>query len=308
MKIAHFPERVAWMVLLLVAGVQFPLWAATPVSVGDAQEVTIAVTGDIVAGTACKEVSDAILADKRVKAVILVGDTCNMATTPLEKYEAIYKGTYDRFMERIYPCPGNHDQQSSPPFSGYIAFWKEKAHAPELYYSFDLGGWHFVSLDSVTYCGGKEAAAKQLEWLKKDLAAKPGVPVVAFWHYPFVATARHYGEKKMKPVWEALYAHGPALVFCGHNHVYERFDPIDSEANNVAPQKGITEFEIGPGGAYATKEQIADALPRPVIFHGGAQHVGFFTLSPDGRYRFTVSSVGKGGKLAEVDSGVGKIK
>ena len=281
----------------------------SPAAAGSTSSVMVAITGDIAGKSTCKAVSDAILAEASVKAVLLVGDTCNMTPAPLDKYEETYKDTFDRFKDRLYPAPGNHDKLSSPPFSAYSAFWKAAAHAPEKYYSFELGGWHVVSLDSVTFNDDKAAAAKQLEWLKKDLAAHPAAPVIAYWHYPFFSSAKHCGDHHMKPLWTAIYEHGPALVFAGHNHVYERFEPMDPEGQKSPPTKGIQEFVIGPGGANPTKAQKADAKPPlPAVFHGDAQHVGFFTLSPDGQYRFVIKAIAKDGKTVEVDSGSGSLK
>ena len=272
-----------------------------------AESITIAVTGDIYAPDA-KVVSDAILAQQPLEAVLLVGDTCNGKTSPLEKFKEIHGGTYARFFKLTFPCPGNHDKLSKPAFSGYQAYWGERAHAPEQYYSFDLGGWHIVSLDSVSFHDAKDAA-KQLAWLKGDLAKHPKQPVIAYWHYPFFSRAKHCGDEKMKPLWEALEAHGPALVFCGHNHVYERFPALDAEGKPSDAAKGVHEFVIGPGGAAPIKEQKEDAKgPASAFFHGGAQHVGFFTLQPDGAYAFTIKSVAKDGATAKVEAGQGKLQ
>lgn len=272
-----------------------------------AEGVTIAVTGDIYTPDA-KVVSDAILAQKPLDAVLLVGDTCNGPKSPLEKFKEVYRGTYDRFQSLICPCPGNHDSYSTPPFSGYRAFWGQAAHAPEQYYSFELGGWHIVSLDSVTFRDGKDAAQKQLAWLKQDLAAHPKQPVIAYWHYPYFSRSKHLGDPKMKPLWQAIEAHGPALLFCGHNHVYERFPSLDAEGNAVADSKGIQEFVVGPGGAGPVKNQDPKATgPATAFFHGGAQHVGFFTLQPDGAFAYTIKSVSKQGETAVVDQGKGSL-
>jgi hypothetical protein len=272
-----------------------------------AEGVTIAVTGDIYTPEA-KVVSDVILAQKPLDAVLLVGDTCNGKTSPLEKYKEVHKGTYDRFMALIRPAPGNHDKLSTPPFSGYTAFWGRAAHAPELYYSFELGGWHIISLDSVSFHDTKVNGPKQLAWLKADLAAHPKTPVIAYWHYPYFSRAKHLGDPQMKSVWQALEAHGPALVFCGHNHVYERFPPLDAEGAKVAEAKGVQEFVIGPGGASPIKAEAPDAPgPASAVFHGGAQHVGFFVLQPGGAFAFKVKSVSKTGETAVVDQGQGKL-
>jgi len=269
--------------------------------------VTLALTADIFP-TDAKAISDVILEYPSLSAVLLAGDTDNATPTPLESYRKLYKDTYDRFLDRIYPCPGNHDRHSTPPFSAYCKFWGQAAHAPGMYYSFDLGGWHIVSLDSVTFAKDEAQAGAQLKWLKADLAAKPKAPTLVYWHYPLFSNASHCGTPKMKPLWEAIYDHGPAIVFNGHNHVYERFAPMDPEGRAVPETKGIQEFVICAAGANPVDKQSAKAKgPASAKFHGGAHHVGFFTLHADGGYVYSVESI-TGKKVREVvDQGAGNL-
>ncbi|MCX7886331.1 MAG: metallophosphoesterase [Verrucomicrobiae bacterium] len=293
-------RRTALLALALLLGLRLLTHAATP--------TTIAVTGDIHTPD-MKVVSDVILAHKPLDAVLLVGDTINGKTATLEDYLKIHKGTYDRFKSITFPCPGNHDNRPDSGFKGYCTYWGKIAHPPHLYYSFDLGGWHIISLNSVTFREGKEAASRQLSWLKADLEANRGKPIIAYWHYPYFSRAKHCGDTRMRPLWEALLAHGPALVFCGHNHVYERFPPLDADGNTVQPSAGIQQFVICPGGAKPTEKQKPDATgPLPLVFHAGTHHVGFFVLRPDGWYQFTIKSVDSEGKTAVVDEGSGKVR
>jgi|GEM_PF-4881111 len=301
MQSIHLTRRRALLVLCsLVLSLRLVAVAA--------ENATIAVTGDIYTPDV-KVVSDVILEQKPLDAVLLVGDTCNAKITPLEEYKKTYKGTFDRFLSIVFPSPGNHDEHTKPSFSGYCAFWGKAAHVPRLYYSFDLGGWHIISLNSVSFRDGKEDARKQLQWLKSDLAAHPQTPVIAYWHYPYFSRAKHCGDPKMKPLWQALETHGPALVFSGHNHVYERFPALDAEGNPSDAGRGVQQFVIGSGGAKPVDSEKKDAKgPSSQVFHGGTQHVGFFALRPDGSYAFTIKSVAKDGKTAVVDQGKGKLK
>ena len=299
-----------------------------PAAGTDTQGVTIAVTGDITRDA--KPVSDMILAHSNVSAVLLVGDTINTGHAPLEEYQRTYQGTYGRFLSKIFPCPGNHDALSEPPFIGYITFWGKAAHAPEMYYSFDLGRWHIISLDSQTFAKGGDAAAVQLEWLKADLAASSNVPVLTYWHHPFFSRAvsrrplkpenagappkkpskaRRYGSALMKPFWDAIYAHGSALVMNGHDHLYQRYDPLDPEGNRVDETRGIQEFVIGPGGGGGILKEESDNAsgPVPAKFHVGTAHVGFFTLQADGAYSYVIKSLTREGVTGVVDTGSGNL-
>jgi len=320
-RITHdlFFRLFAWTIALLAIGVMSAV-AAT-------NSVTIAVTGDInPAGV--KVVSDAIFARPEVAAVLLAGDTHNGNATPLEAYQTLYKGTYDRFLEKIYPCPGNHDEHSKPPFSGYCAFWGKAAHAPEMYYSFDLGGWHFICLDSVTFANGSDAnsdrakgkrakekagnakedrekAAAQLAWLKSDLAANPNKPIFVQWHYPFFSSGKLVQQYNVKPFWDALYVHGPAIVLNGHHHKYERYAPMTPDGQVVAETKGIQQFIISPGGMKSSTQK--NPKVPSLQFHSGMNHVGYFTLYPDGGYCFTIDSIDSSGKTAVIDTGCGNL-
>ena len=281
---------------------------AAPVTISAADKgVTVAVTGDVFTPDV-QVVSDAILANPAVSAVLLAGDTANAKSTPIESYRKVYQGTFDRFISKIYPCPGNHDKLSEPAFSGYNEFWGKAARAPEMYYSFDLGGWHIVSLDSVTFVDGGAKADAQLEWLKKDLAANPKAPTLVYWHYPFFSNAKHRGQPKMKPFWDVLYAHGPAIVINGHNHVYERFAPMDPDGKKVPETQGIQEFVVCPGGAKPIDSESEEAKgPQSEKFQGGTQHVGFFTLFADGGFAYTIQSINGNGATEVVDKGNGNL-
>lgn len=268
--------------------------------------VTIAVTGDVYTPGA-KIISDAILNRPSVAAVLLAGDTCNAPRTPLSSYKALYEGTFDRFMTKIYPCPGNHDAYNSPAFSAYGNFWGSAAHMPQMYYSFDLGGWHIISLDSVNFVKGGKSAEAQMQWLKNDLAAKPQMPVLAFWHYPLFSNAKHRGNPKVKPYWEALYAHGPALIINGHNHVYERFGPLDPEGQAVPETKGLQEFSVSPGGASPVSSDGKPKGPPSQKFHGKAYHLGFFTLNANGGFRYFIQAYSTKGVMQIIEEGVGNL-
>lgn len=290
--------------LLLVCLV---VWFLRVVAVA-ATSVTIAVTGDVHTPDA-KMVADVIRARQPLDAVLLTGDTYNGQTATLPKYQEIYRGSYDRFLSIIFPSPGNHDQRAEPPFSGYQAFWGAAAHPPTMYYSFNRGGWHIISLDSVSFRGEAPATSQQLAWLKTDLAANAKKPVIAYWHYPYFSRAKHGGTPAMKPFWQALEAHGAALVFSGHNHAYERFPPLDAEGRPADPARGVQQFVISPGGATPAQPEKENANgPAPAVSHGGTQHVGFFVLHPDGGYSFTIESVDKSRPTAIVDQGEGKLQ
>jgi 3',5'-cyclic AMP phosphodiesterase CpdA len=156
-----------------------------------------------------------------------------------------YAPTWGRFKDRTWPTPGNHEYYT-PGAVPYFAYFG--ARAGNGHYSFDLGGWHLVSLDS-NLAAPQHAA--QLEWLRQDLAHHPARCTLAYWHHPLYSSGGHGSIPKMRDVWEVLWRAGAEIVLSGHDHDYERFAPQDADARPDA-QRGIREFVVGTGGAYPT--------------------------------------------------------
>jgi acid phosphatase type 7 len=144
---------------------------------------------------------------------------------------------------------GNHDYETAGA-SGYFGYFGAAAGDPlQGYYSYDLGGWHIISLNSMCEeMGGCGPDSPMVVWLKQDLAAHPVACTLAYFHHPLFSSGSENGnDPKMKPSWDALYAAGAEVILNGHDHDYERFAPQTSEG--VAdPAQGIKEFVVGTGG------------------------------------------------------------
>ena len=107
------------------------------------------------------------------------------------------------------------------------------------WYSYDLGAWHIVVLNSnCSSVGGCGGGSPQLAWLKADLAAHPTTCTLAYWHHALYSAGRHGDDAVTEPLWQALAGAGADLVLQGHDHDYERVAPID----------GIRSFVVGTGG------------------------------------------------------------
>jgi len=117
------------------------------------------------------------------------------------------------------------------------------------YYSYDLGEWHIIVLNSeCADVGGCNAGSAEELWLRQDLKAHPAACTLAYWHKPlFSSGAAHGDDPEVKPLWDALYAANADVVIGGHDHHYERFAPQDP-SGNPDPQRGIREFVVGTGG------------------------------------------------------------
>lgn len=166
-----------------------------------------------------------------------------------ENFAECYTPTWGRFKDRTRPAPGNHEYHSDGA-SGYARYFGAAAGDPtKAYYSYDLGTWHVIALNSeCAEVGGCDAASPQGQWLKQDLEQHKNGCIVTYFHKPlFSSGGSHGNDPLMKPLWDALYHAGADVVMNGHDHNYERFAPQDPEGKSD-PEHGIREFVVGSGG------------------------------------------------------------
>ena len=194
------------------------------------------------AGTA--DLVAALLATDPASAVLTLGDHTYPKGAPGE-FASCYQPTWGRFKERTWPTPGNHEYQT-PGAAPYFAYFGARAGVG--YYSLELGSWHVISLNSQI---GGAAAEAQLAWLKDDLARHPARCTLAYWHVPLYSSGGHRPDRRMRAAWQLLVDAGAELVLSGHDHDYERFAPQDADGN-VDHSRGMRQFVVGTGGAYAT--------------------------------------------------------
>ena len=162
---------------------------------------------------------------------------------------ACYDKTWGRAKSRTRPAPGNHEFHSSGA-SPYFDYFGKAAGDPKAgYYSYELGKWHVIVLNSECLpVGGCEAGSPQDKWLRADLAAHPAACTLAYWHKPlFSSGGAHGNDLAVKPLFQALYEANADVVVNGHDHDYERFAPQDPEGSPDA-KRGIREFVAGTGG------------------------------------------------------------
>jgi acid phosphatase type 7 len=219
-------------------------------------ETVIGAVGDLVCDaetatsqTDCRqvEVSDAIVADKSIRALLLLGDL-QYDTGELSGFTTGYEKTYGRLNNIAIPTPGNHEYGTENA-AGYFTYFGAKVH-PETsgYYSTDLSAsWHVVVLNSnCDFIGGCGKQSAQMKWLEADLAANKRPCTIAIWHHPLFTSAERGPNTFMRPLWDALDAAKVDLVLAGHEHQYERFAP--QRGDGSAASNGIRQFVVGTGG------------------------------------------------------------
>ena len=204
-------------------------------------------------GWAChmRHTSDLLL-HPALDAVLALGDT-QYEEGELADFEESYHPTWGRVKAITRPAVGNHEY-GTPGAAGYYSYYGAAAGDPSTgYYSFDLGSWHVVVVNSVcTEVGGCHAGSPQELWLREDLAAHPAPCTLAYFHHPLFASGYSFGNiTRMRAIWDALYAAGADVVLAGHEHTYERFGPQRPDGT-ADPQRGLREFVVGTGGKSVT--------------------------------------------------------
>jgi hypothetical protein len=180
-----------------------------------------------------------------------------------EDFEECYDPAWGRFKDRTRPSPGNHEYETENA-EGYFGYFGRDAGDPDRgYYSYDLGDWHLLALNSnCEEVGGCDASSAQVRWLKADLAAnKDKTCTLAYMHHPRFSSGEMNGNTyEVRPLWEALYEAGADVVLSAHEHNYERFAPQTS-GGRENPERGIREFVVGTGGRghYPIVEPIANS-------------------------------------------------
>jgi hypothetical protein len=168
-------------------------------------------------------------------------------------FKNCYDPTWGRFKDRTKPTPGNHEY-AEPTAAAYFNYWGTQAGpAGKGYYSFELGDWHIVVMN--TNCdarglGGCGEGSPQEVWLKADLAKRPNACILAFGHHALFSSGvfkKHAMHPELKPLWEDLYAAHADLVLAGHEHSYERFAKQNPDGK-ADPANGIREIVVGTGG------------------------------------------------------------
>ncbi len=202
----------------------------------------------------CRQGSTAgLLADRDLAAVLPLGDLQYEDGT-LAQFEASYEPSWGELKEITRPVPGNHEYDT-PGAAGYFDYFNGVGVADGAanrrgrgYYSFDVGDWHLIALNSnCTAVGGCKEGRPQNDWLEADLTANPATCVLAYWHHPrFSSGAEHGSLARTGPFWDDLHAAGADLVLSSHDHLYERFAP--QNPRGVADPEGIRQFVVGTGG------------------------------------------------------------
>jgi hypothetical protein len=234
---------------LALAVIVAALWAGEPAVGQVGGDPVLVGAGDIGSCRSTGDEATAALLDGIAGTVATFGDAAYPSGADAD-FARCYAPSWGRFIDRTKPSPGNHEYET-PGASGYYNYFGAAAGDPNKgYYSYDLGSWHVISLNSncSRLVGGCRPGSPQEQWLKADLAAHPNECTLAYWHNPRFSSGIHGDQAFVAPFWDALYQAGADVVLNGHDHDYERFAP-QNPSGQADPAHGIREFVVGTGGA-----------------------------------------------------------
>jgi hypothetical protein len=237
--------------------------------------------GDIAVCGSTADDATAALLDGIPGTVFTLGDNAYPNGSATD-YANCYNPSWGRHKARTRPSPGNHEYQTAGA-AGYFGYFGSAAgQAGQGYYSYDLGSWHIIVLNSNSNCTtiSCSAGSPQEQWLRQDLAANTKACTLAYWHHPrFNSGSDHGNSTAVAPFWDALYEFNAEIVLNGHEHVYERFGPQTPNAVADAA-RGIREFIVGTGGA--SHYTFGPAKPNSEVRNSTADGVLKLTLKPNG--------------------------
>ena len=237
---------------------------------------------------------DSLLPDPQMGVVFVAGDNAyNEGTT--QQYMECYDPTWGRLKNRTRPVPGNHEfyeikGTENRYGSDYYTYFGESAGRKfKGYYSYNLGEWHIIALNSeLKDAEDFKEMTKQQNWLRVDLKKNQQKCTLAYWHRPVFSSGHHGTQQKpqgvdptMQQVWRMLDKAGVDVVVNGHDHNYERFNPQD--ANRKPDPNGMVEFVVGTGGTTLdrAKEVPVNLRRNSEKFNRFTYGVLKLTLHPD---------------------------
>ncbi|HTC94227.1 MAG TPA: metallophosphoesterase [Terriglobales bacterium] len=224
--------------------------ATTSIPSSTGSDVILVGAGDV---ASCDDLAGAKATAKLLDSIpgtVFVAGDLAYPDGSAEQFANCYGPTWGRHKARTRPSPGNHEFHAGNATPYFNYFGAAAGDPKKGYYSYDLGAWHVIVINSncSELPGGCAAGSAEEQWLRQDLAQHSTACTVAYWHHPLFSSGKAHGnDPEMKPFWQDLYAANADIVINGHDHDYERFAPQDPDGK-LDNARGIREFVVGSGG------------------------------------------------------------
>ena len=216
--------------------------------------------GNGTSGSCRPKYTSDLLVNADIAAVLALGDNqyyCGGYQAFVQSYDL----SWGQVKSITRPVVGNHEYLTSggtdcnsanTGAAGYFDYFGAAAgNRGQGYYSYDIGSWHLIALNSnCSSAGGCSSSSPQGQWLAADLAAHPNFCTLAYWHIPVFSSGGR-ASSNMKSIWQTLYNNNVDLILAGHDHIYERFAPQTAD-EILDTARGMREFIVGSGGANHT--------------------------------------------------------
>ena len=290
--------RLVAIIALIVAGLSSDVDAtscnrADRCTSGDASSVSVSRRDPVITAAgdiAEREPSAATRATARlVKSIdptiaLALGDN-QYPDAAIKDFRTGYDPTWGDFLSKTRPTLGNHEYESSSTAAGYFRYFGRRA--PNNFYSFKVGTWHLISLDSNCAEVGCTPGTRQYEWLEDDLEEHRATCTLAYWHHPRWSSGDSAGGTSSVAPFVRLLAHaGADVLLSGHEHNYERFAPQTPAGERH--RGGIVQFVVGTGGKSVSP--LGSAEDNSLVRNDESFGVLRMTLHP-ASYEFVFKSV-----------------
>ncbi len=257
----------AWLLIAVCLGATTLLASGASGAAGPT--ATLLAVGDI---ASCEVETDERVADLVARTpgtLALLGDIAYESGTP-DEFARCFMPAWARFLPRTRAALGNHEYANGESDASTArAILRLPADA---WYSFELGAWHVIVLDSnCGEVGGCGPGTRQWLWLRRDLRQhREARCTLALWHHPRFSSGLHGADRRLGPFWALLAAARADVVLSGHDHDYERFAPV----------AGVRSFVVGTGGRGLRPFHAID--PRGVARQAHSFGILRLTLRPRG--------------------------
>ena len=259
--------------------------SATSPATADGEPAVLVAAGDVACGPdieitseQCQQEATATQVERlNPDAVLVLGDIAYEQVTP-ESIKA-YDASWGRFLDRTHAVVGNHEYFGNGPEVYWDYFGDRAGDRGSGWYSFDVGAWHVVVLNSECSDVDCDPDGDQLEWLKADLDGNSTRCTLAAFHRPRFSSGDEYGDdESVSGFWQVLQDAGADVVLNGHEHSYERFAP-QRDSGRATAEGGMAEFVVGTGGRDL--RGFGDPKPNSEVRRNDSFGVLALTLYPD---------------------------